>query len=143
MAAHATVGQSVGVAFRVLVVDDNRHFRHIVSELLTERGFELVEGAADGEEAMAALTGACPDGVLLDVNLPGQDGYSVAASLVAACPTVRVVLTSSDVDDVPVGVLTVCGATAFIPKTELAAADLQRVFHGGGLIRPPAGPGGR
>jgi DNA-binding NarL/FixJ family response regulator len=123
--------QGVDMAFRILVVDDDPHFRHSADELLALLGFELIGAAVDGEEAIAAAGRACPDGVLLDVNLPGGDGYAVAASLAAVCPAARIVLTSSDVDDVPAAALTACGATAFVPKTELATADLRRLFHGG------------
>jgi CheY-like chemotaxis protein len=120
----------VGVALRILVVDDNPHFRRSASELLGMLGFELVDTAADGKQAIAAAARSCPDGALLDINLPGTDGYAVATSLAAACPATRIVLTSSDVDDVPAAVLRECGATAFVPKTELATADLRRLFNG-------------
>jgi CheY-like chemotaxis protein len=97
--------------------------------------FEVVNAVADGEEALAAVIHACPDGVLLDVNLPGRDGYAVAASLAAACPAARIVLTSSDVEGLSTAVLDDCGATAFVPKTELAIVDLGRLFSGGGYGR--------
>ena len=84
------------VITRILVVDDSAHFRRVLSQLLASRGFELVEAVADGEAALAAVRRDCPDGVLLDINLPGRDGYTVAASLALVCPTARIVLTSSD-----------------------------------------------
>jgi two-component system response regulator DesR len=120
-----------GVAIRILVVDDNQHFRRQVGELLVLGGLEVVDAAADGQDALAAVVRACPDGVLLDINLPGRDGYAVAASLAAICPAARIVLTSSDVDEVPAAVLLECGATAFVPKTDLATLDLRLLFGGG------------
>jgi hypothetical protein len=45
------------------------------------------------------------------------------------------VLTSSDVDGLSTAVLDDCGATAFVPKTELAIVDLGRLFSGGGYGR--------
>jgi DNA-binding NarL/FixJ family response regulator len=120
------------VAIRILVVDDSQHFRQGARELLTLRGLQVVAGVADGKEALAAVMRRCPDGVLLDVNLPGRDGYAVAASLAAVCPAARIVLTSSDIDGVPTSVLSECGATAFVPKTELATVDLGRLFSGEG-----------
>ena len=132
MARETAAYEGVWVAIRILVVDDSQHFRRGVRELLMLRGFEVVDVAADGEDALAAVVRACPEGVLLDINLPGRDGYAVAASLVSVCPDVRIVLTSSDVDCVPSTVLAECGATAFVPKTELAAADLLWHFSGGG-----------
>jgi CheY-like chemotaxis protein len=134
----------VWVALRILVVDDNRHFRHSAGELLALLGFELIDTAADGEAAIAAASRACPDGVLLDIHLREMDGYTVAASLAAACPAARIVLTSSDVDDVPAAALRECGATAFVPKTELATADLRQIFAEETSVRPDRpGPGGR
>jgi CheY-like chemotaxis protein len=129
----AAAHQAVWVAIRILVVDDNEHFRRHVSELFMLRGLEVADAAADGKDALAAVVCACPDGVLLDINLPGRDGYSVAASLAAICPAATIVLTSSDVDQVPTAVLLECGATAFIPKTDLATVDLRWLFGGAGF----------
>jgi len=129
----AAVYQAVCVAIRILVVDDNQHFRRQVGELFMLRGLEIVDAARDGKDALAAVVRACPDGVLLDINLPGGDGYSVAVSLAVICPAARIVLTSSDVDQVPAAVLRECGATAFIPKTDLATVDLRWLFGGAGI----------
>jgi two-component system chemotaxis response regulator CheB len=132
MVRGAAAYQGVGVAPRILVVDDSQRFRRGIRELLMLRGFEVLDAAADGEEALAAVVHSCPDGVLLDINLPGRDGYAVAASLASVCPVARIVLISSDVEDIPPAVLADCGATAFVPKTELATVDLLRLFGGGG-----------
>ena len=113
---------------RILIVDDSPHFRAMAAELLAARGFELVEDAADGEQALAAVAGECPDGILLDINLPGPDGFTVAASLAASCPGARIVLTSADADQVPAEVLKACAAAAFVPKQELAIADLRALL---------------
>lgn len=96
--------------------------------LLAARGFELFDEAADAEQALACVAGGCPDGILLDLNLPGPDGFTVAASLAAVCPRARIVLTSADVGHVPDSVLKSCGAIAFVPKQDLAAADLRVLF---------------
>jgi CheY-like chemotaxis protein len=121
------------VATRILIVDDSPHFRAVAVELLTARGFDLVEAAADGEQALAAVADGCPDGILLDINLPGSDGFTVSSSLAAACPAARIVLTSADVHDVPAEILKTCAAIAFVPKEELAAADLSALFRPRGI----------
>jgi DNA-binding NarL/FixJ family response regulator len=117
------------VAARVLIVDDSPQFRDAAAELLAERGFEVLAAAADGTAALAAAAAGCPDGVLLDINLPGQDGFAVAASLAAACPGVRIVLTSASFSHVPQELLSECTAIAFVPKEELARADLAGLFY--------------
>jgi len=144
MAAGSAPRHGQNVTRRVLVVDDSGHFRSTAAELLTMRGLCPVAAAADGEEAHAAVSAhGCPDGVLLDVNLPGPDGFTVAASLALVCPGSRIVLTSADVDDVPRSALTDCGAVAFVPKTELATVDLNQLFapdDGRDPRRTPPGP---
>ena len=116
------------VASRILIVDDSPGFRALAAELLAVRGFEVLEEAADGEQALAAVARSRPDGILLDVNLPGQDGFAVAASLAAACAGTRIVLTSADLGQVPAEVMKTCPAIAFVAKQELAAADLGSLF---------------
>jgi CheY-like chemotaxis protein len=118
-----------GVSPRILIVDDSREFRRTAAELLALRGFEVIDQAGDGEEAMAAVAADCPDAVLLDVNMPGQDGYAVSLRLAAVCPRAVIVLTSSEEDDVPAQLLDDCGAAAFVHKTELATRDLRRLFR--------------
>jgi CheY-like chemotaxis protein len=118
------------VTSRILVVDDSPHFCATAAVLLAARGYEVLQSAADGEQALAAVAGECPDGILLDINLPGSDGFAVAARLAAACSTARIVLTSAEVGEVPAQVLKACAAIAFVPKQELAVADLSTFFSG-------------
>jgi len=115
------------VSYRILIVDDSEAFRRTAAQLLAKRGFESAGAVADGEAALAAVRSDCPDGILLDINIPGRDGFAVAASISSICPTV-IVLTSSDLDEVPSAALRACGATAFVPKIQLATADLEGLF---------------
>jgi CheY-like chemotaxis protein len=116
------------VVRRILIVDDSQRFRDLAAELLAARGFEVFEDVEDGEQALAAVAGECPDGILLDINLPGLDGFTVARSLAAACPEAKIVLASAAFDYVPADILTTCAAAAFVPKDELAIADLSALF---------------
>ena len=109
-------------------MDDSPGFRGAAIELLVGNGFEVFAQAADGPEALAAVARDRPDGILLDVNLPGPNGFAVADALAEACADVRIVLTSADVDQVPARLLHACAATAFVPKQELVAADLDALF---------------
>jgi DNA-binding response OmpR family regulator len=62
---------------RVLVVDDEAEIREMLSEYLNSHGFEVM--AADSGKAMRELLAKnVPDVVLLDVNLPGEDGLTLA-----------------------------------------------------------------
>jgi CheY-like chemotaxis protein len=117
----------------LFVVDDSPQFREAAAALLAERGYNVLTTAADASEALEAAAGACPDGILIDINLPGRDGFAVAAALAVACPGARIVLTSADVAYVPPELLRACTAVAFVPKEELAGADLGALFTPGGI----------
>jgi CheY-like chemotaxis protein len=131
----ATVADGGWVARRILVVDDSGAFRRTAAELLMLRGYGVFGSVRDGRAAIEAASRGCPDGVLLDINLPDDDGLAVARALAAVCPAVRIVLTSADVEDVPAAELTRCNAEAFVPKDELAVADLTRWFGPDGRCR--------
>jgi DNA-binding response OmpR family regulator len=60
---------------RILVVDDDADIRGLVRELLERRGFEVAE-AADGKQALQEMYAARPDLVVLDVSMPGLDGWT-------------------------------------------------------------------
>lgn len=64
----------------VLVVDDDPHIRRLLEWALEDEGI-VVETAADGYEAIARLAQRRPALVVLDMGLPGVDGYAVAESL--------------------------------------------------------------
>jgi DNA-binding response OmpR family regulator len=60
---------------QILVVDDDADIRGLLRELLERRGFTVTE-AADGREALQTFYGSRPDLVLLDVGMPGMDGWT-------------------------------------------------------------------
>jgi len=59
---------------RVLVVEDEEDNRRIVRDLLTSVGYEIIE-AVTGEEGVKAAETQLPDLILMDIQLPGIDGY--------------------------------------------------------------------
>src|SRR5438046_8929513 len=71
----------VRVPKRVLIVDDHEPFRAIARELLEVAGYVVAGEAADAAGALAAVAAEAPDAVLLDVQLPDRDGFSVARTL--------------------------------------------------------------
>jgi signal transduction histidine kinase/ActR/RegA family two-component response regulator len=78
----AAVVAAVPRGRRVLVVDDNRDAADLLASLLKESGYEVTV-AYDGPEAVAAAARAVPDVALLDLGLPGMDGYELAERLQA------------------------------------------------------------
>jgi len=65
---------------RVLIVDDERHNRQLMEVMLTPEGL-LLQTAATGEEALAMVARERPDLILLDIMMPGMDGYEVVAHI--------------------------------------------------------------
>ena len=72
--------ESVGRSLRVLVADDNVDAVESLAMLITELGHE-VRKAYDGANSLVAALDYDPDVMLLDVGLPGMDGYEVATQI--------------------------------------------------------------
>jgi CheY-like chemotaxis protein len=65
---------------RILVVDDDSALREALAEFLEERGYD-VSCAGDGAEALAILAArGAPDAILLDLAMPGMDGWAFRAA---------------------------------------------------------------
>ncbi|KGM56719.1 hypothetical protein N799_02170 [Lysobacter arseniciresistens ZS79] len=74
---------------RILVVDDQAANLRVVSALLTRERYQVIT-AASGEEALARYAEAVPDMILLDMMMPGMDGFEVLAALRAQEPPLRI-----------------------------------------------------
>src|SRR3954467_4836803 len=61
---------------RILVVEDQEDNRRIVHDLLSASGYELIE-ATTGEDGLKLAAAQKPDLILMDIQLPGMDGYEV------------------------------------------------------------------
>jgi CheY-like chemotaxis protein len=73
----------------ILLVEDNELNRDMLSRRLQKRGFEVVM-AVDGESGVAMAQGKAPDLVLMDMSLPGIDGYEATRRLKASPATRRI-----------------------------------------------------
>jgi len=71
------------VSRRVLVVDDNRDAADLITEFLTISGFAAMP-AYDGPSAIRGAEQFAPDVILLDIGMPGMDGFEVARTLRSA-----------------------------------------------------------
>jgi DNA-binding NarL/FixJ family response regulator len=86
---------------RVLIADDHPVVRSGLSGVLSSlEGFEVVAVAADGQEAVREAVLHRPDVALMDLRMPGTDGFTAIRELARVAPSVRVcVLTMYDDDD--------------------------------------------
>ncbi len=86
-------------ASKVLVVDDEEYIRDLVSSALRIAGFQSLT-ADDGSRALAAMSAHDPDLVILDVGLPGIDGFEVCRRLRADGDETPVIfLTARDTEE--------------------------------------------
>jgi len=85
---------------KVLVADDERQIRDLLSEFLTSEGYEVLL-ASDGEEATVLAEREYPDVILLDVKMPGIDGIEVCKRLKAEPKTqfIPVIMITGYVDN--------------------------------------------
>ena len=123
---------------RVFIVDDHDLFRAGVRSEL-DGDVEIVGDARDVEGAVAGITSASPDVVLLDVHMPGGGGEAVIRAVRETHPDVRfLALSVSDAAEDVIAVIR-AGARGYVTKAisgvELAAA-IQRVADGDAVFSP-------
>jgi DNA-binding NarL/FixJ family response regulator len=109
---------------RILIADDHELVRRGLRATLEERpGWEVVGEAGDGEEAIKLSLKLRPDLLVLDVNMPKQNGLEVARTLQERAPKIRVlVLTVHDSAQI-VREIMQAGAKGYLLKSE-AGKDL-------------------
>jgi CheY-like chemotaxis protein len=121
----------VGVAPRLLlIVEDHPQFAAFVRQLLEGDEFRVVGVSASGEDALARIHALSPECVLLDVQLPGLDGFEVAERLAAGPAPPTVVLTSTR-DAADFGArLAAAPVAGFVAKQDLSVAALVAALAG-------------
>ena len=115
-------------AVKVLLVDDEDSLRKVMRDLLERDGYDVAE-ARDGVQALDQIDRVGPDIIVLDLNLPGLDGYGVLSHLrsrpaTAAIPVI--VLTAKGDEDNEVRVFEL-GADDFLTKPFRARALSARL----------------
>jgi len=65
---------------KILVIEDDKFLRELISQKLLKEGYEISE-AIDGEEGLKKIKEEKPDLVLLDLILPGIDGFEVLSEI--------------------------------------------------------------
>jgi DNA-binding NarL/FixJ family response regulator len=120
---------------RVVVVDDSPVFRRVLCELLERRGYTIVGEASCASQAIDHVARLRPDAVLVDVHLPDQSGFELAARLTDEHSRLAVLLMSAAFRHDFYALAQVSGARGFVPKSELPKADLAQFC--GGRAREP------
>jgi DNA-binding response OmpR family regulator len=131
----------------VLLVDDDRALRKLLRAYLEQESIAVLE-AGSGEEALAAIPRASPTLVLLDVRLPGIDGFEVLRRLEATGESIPVILVTSLEDELDQLVGYRLGAVDYVvkPVSPKVLAAKVRAFtsrvaaRAGGVSRTVCGP---
>lgn len=108
----------------VLIVDDTPVCRCVVRELLERRGYGIAGEAGSAAMALDFVERLAPEAALLDVHLPDENGFELAARLTGSHPNLAVLLTSADVERRFYALADLSGARGFVPKDQLAQVEL-------------------
>ena len=115
-------------AARVLAVDDSEIFLGIAASVVgATTGLRLAGTAASGEEAVQLLTDVQPDLVLLDIHMPGMDGFETAAVIRDRSPRTVIVFVSAEPDGLEAAA-EAAGAVGIVDKVELDAGLLDDLW---------------
>lgn len=126
---HRQLGEQARHARRVLMVDDHGSFRRCARTLLEAEGYDVVGEAADGASAVALAAELEPELVLLDIQLPDIDGFTVAEQMLRNDPQLQIVLVSSRDRSSYGPLIEKCGARGFLSKGDVTGLALE------GLLR--------
>jgi DNA-binding response OmpR family regulator len=107
------------MAKKILIVEDDKFLRELITKKLKEEGYETV-GAGDGEEGIEKAKKESPDIILLDLILPGIDGFEVLSRI----------KDDSAVSSIPVIILSNLGQREEVEKgLKMGAVDYMIKAH--------------
>ena len=107
------------VAYKILVVEDDKFLRELISQKLTREGYDVKE-AIDGEDGVVKVKEEKPDIILLDLILPGMDGFEVLAKI----------KDDPEVENIPVVILSNLGQRDDVERgLKLGAVDFLIKAH--------------
>jgi len=124
---------------RVLVVDDHRTFAELLSGALAAAGMDVLGTAHSAAQAVAMAQDLQPDIVVMDIEMPRQDGLTATRRLREVAPDTVVAVVTAHRDPDWVVRATQAGASAFIPKDGSLAEMIDvlcRVRPGQMLVAP-------
>lgn len=127
---------------KIMIVDDAAFMRAILSQMLREFGYEVVE-AASGEEAIQLYGQARPDLVTMDITMPDMDGITAMRKIRRYDPKAKIIVCSAMSHQQAVIDAIASGAKDFIAKPlqkERVYSAIQRVLS---EVEPPVPPAAR
>ena len=131
-----------GPTLRLLIIDDHAVVREALEAMLgADPLFQSIATAASTAEALPACENFRPDVVLLDLRMPGSDGFDALAIIHRRWPTIRVLVLSSGATADEMKLLQSDGASGYLCKSadRFALMAAIRTVAAGGTEFPPDG----
>ncbi len=114
---------------RVLIADDEHLFAEALELILgSDERIEVVGRAFDGHQAIALARELEPDVVLMDLSMPGLDGFGATEAILAASADVRVLVLSGSADPADIAKAHKLGACGYLTKENIAGELVPRVL---------------
>ena len=114
---------------RVLIADDERLFAEAIEVILTsDDRIEVVGRAHDGNQAVALARELKPDVVLMDLSMPGLDGFLAMAAILAGEAGTRVLVLSGSADPADIARAHEAGASGYVLKENIAGDLVAKVL---------------
>jgi two-component system response regulator NreC len=127
---------------RVLLADDHELIRFGLGMLMSgEEDLEIVGTAADGSEAVTLALRHRPDVVLMDLSMPGEDGFAAMAEIRAAAPAIKLVVLTTHGQEEMIRRALAAGADGYLLKesaVEYIVGAIRSVVAGGAPFSPAA-----
>lgn len=126
--AGTRIGESVyswAMAERILLVEDDRRVRRATALALADEGYDVLE-APDGETALRTLADGRPDLIVLDVMLPGRDGFEICREI-RRTSDLPIIFVTAKTDTVDVVVGLESGGDDYLTKPFAAKELVARI----------------
>jgi DNA-binding NarL/FixJ family response regulator len=133
-------GPTVQAGPRVLIVIDRRALAELLSGALEAAGMRVLGTAQSAAQAVSMAEGPLPDVVVMEAEMPGQDGLAATRRLRALAPNAAVAVLTARPEQDWITRLAEAGASAAIP-TNCSLTQLIDVLSRLSRTRPEAGPG--
>jgi CheY-like chemotaxis protein len=111
----------------ILIIEDSKFFSSMHSKTLTNLGY-TVYAAADGDEGLKLVAEYKPNLILLDLIMPGKDGFDVLKELQKdeELSSIPVLVMSELVQDEDVNRATKLGAKGYLKKSDVSSEDILK-----------------
>lgn len=112
---------------RLIIVDDSALMRQAL-EIVLDSECEIVASVGDGEAAISAAAGLAPEVVLLDISMPGVNGFETARQIKRASPITSIIFVSEHNEKSYIEAGFSAGASGYVVKSKVMS-DLLPAIH--------------